>query len=93
MEELTLEQEFMARAFMHKVTIAGGLLAKTYIDDHKEKFADVPEEIIEKLGHEFAQKVIHDTMQKGTFDELYNDAWDVVSEGISDNFSITINML
>ena len=34
MEELTLEQEFVARVFMHKVAVLGGTLMNEYI--HKQ---------------------------------------------------------
>lgn len=91
MEELTLEQEFLARSFMHKVTITGGLLTQSFVEQHKD--TNIPEEILTEVGHEFAQKVIQKNLEEGTFDELYNDSWDIVVKGISDNFSITASMV
>lgn len=87
--EMTLEQEFTARVFMHKTAIVGGVLMKEYIDNELYKNGiPLPKFIIEKNADEYSNKKMQECIANGTFDTLYNRIWDKLSQEIPENFKV-----
>lgn len=89
---LTLEQELMARIFMHKVAICKGVITKEYIDREKNKEGAVlPDVFLEEEAMTHANRVVQDAVSKGNLDELYNNIWDNNVKRIPDNFGIMLD--
>ena len=80
MEDLTLEQEFVARVFMHKVAVLGGTLMKEYIHNQE----GIPEFLLLDMAHEYSDKIVNKSLKDGTFDALYDKAWDSVKYQIDE---------
>jgi hypothetical protein len=78
MAEQTLEQELKARIFLHKVSITGGVLMKEYISKELQGSIKLPKFQVEEMADKYSNEVIQKAMQDGTFEDLYNNAWDKI---------------
>ena len=79
--ELTLEQEFMARAFFHKSTILGGYVMNKYINDEKAKGGiTLPDPILMEQAEKISEQVVQESLRDGTFNQLYETAWKDISD-------------
>ena len=72
---LTLEQELMARIFLHKVAVTGGVLMKEYIDQQKYGEVNLPNSSLEEMADKYSNRVIQQSMKDGTFETLYKTSW------------------
>ena len=88
MENLTLEQELTARIFVHKTAILGGVLMKNYIDEQTQGNVTLPPFIIEEQADKYSNTVMQKALQEGTFDSLYNDAWDSIKEVMDEHTKV-----
>ena len=73
-QEITLEQELTARVFVHKFAIASGVLIREYMQKNSEM------EKLEELAEEYANDIVQKSLENGTFDDLYNKAWESVKD-------------
>ena len=87
MDNITLEQELQARAFMHKVAIVGGVLMSAYIKANSNGI-NFPPNIIEQHADEYSNKVIKYAIEHGTFESLYNNSWNSIKDNIPDNLNL-----
>ena len=84
MEDLTIEQELVARIFMHKVAITGSVLVREYLD----KQEGIPEFLIRDKASDYSQEIIQNALSNGTFDTLYNRAWNEVKDILPEHLKI-----
>ena len=77
-DNLTLEQELMARIFLHKVAITGGVLMKEYIDQQKYGEVNLPNFSLEEMADKYSNRVIQQSMKDGTFETLYKTSWNSI---------------
>lgn len=82
---LTLEQEVLARIFLHKVAITGGVLMQDYIQKQQN---EIPAFLIEEQADKYSDFIIKQALQDGTFDSLYADAWERVKYEIPENLKV-----
>ena len=76
-DNLTLEQELIARIFLHKVAITGGVLMKEYID-HQGYGEINPNLSLEEMADKYSSRVIQQSMKDGTFETLYKTSWNSI---------------
>ena len=76
--ELTLEQEFTARVFLHKTSILGAVVMQEFMEAQRKGNVALSEPIIEKMADEYSNKVMQTAIAHGTLDTLYREAWDKV---------------
>ena len=88
MENLTLEQELVARVFMHKTAILGGVLMKEYIDKQIVGMVNLPTFIIEEQADKHSNNVMRMALKEGTFDSMYNDAWDKIVDTMPEHLKV-----
>lgn len=87
-ENLTLEQELQARIFLHKASITGGVLMKEYIDKEMQGSIKLPNHIIKEQADEYSNGIIQQALQNGTFEVLYENAWDKIKNTIPENMKV-----
>ena len=80
MENLTLEQELVARVFIHKTAILGGVIMKNYIDDQTKGNVSIPLCMIEEQADQYSNIVMQNALKEGTFDSMYNNAWESIKD-------------
>ena len=85
---LTLEQELTARIFLHKASIAGGVLAREYMDKELEQGTDISSSQLQELADTYANKVVKEAIANSTFNTLYEDAWDKIKNTIPENLKV-----
>ena len=88
MENLTLEQELLARIFLHKVSIVGGVLMKEFIARESQSPIKLPPFQMEQQADLYSDSIIQKAMAEGTFDKLYNESWDKVKNIIPEHMCI-----
>lgn len=86
-EEITLEQEFFARVFMHRVAVTGGVLMKTFIDKHSKGIA-LPPLVVEEVAQKYSNEVMQQAIQDGTFNDLYENAWDSIKDNMPEHLCV-----
>ena len=77
MENMTLEKELQARILLHKIAIAGGTVMQAYIQKRQGE-VNIPDFQLEEMADEYSNKVLKAAMCNGTFDELYDKAWEAI---------------
>ena len=87
-EELTLEQELQARIFMHKVSVTGGVLMKEYMEKELQGNIKLPNHIIKEQADEYSNGIIQQALQNGTFEVLYENAWDKIKNTIPEHMKV-----
>lgn len=87
---LTLEQELTARIFLHKVAIAGGVIMKNYMENQRyiEGETNISEPLLEELADQYSDKLIKQAFEKGTFEDLYNSAWESIMETMPEHTKV-----
>ena len=88
MENLTLEQELVARIFLHKVSITGGVLMKEFIIRENQSPIKLPPFQIEQQADQYSDNIIQKAMTEGTFDKLYNESWDKIKNVIPEHMCV-----
>lgn len=92
--EQTLEQEFMARTFIHKAGILGGYFMHEYLQEHESSTgANLPPHILMKQADEYSNKLLQEAMEKGNFNTLYERAWELMKNEIPENTNLLSNTL
>ena len=81
-ENLTLEQELLARIFLHKVSITGGVLMKEYIHRESQSDIKIPTVTLEQMANNYSEEVMQKALQDGTFDKLYEESWEKIKHTI-----------
>ena len=87
-ENLTLEQELKARIFMHKVSVTGGVLMKEYMEKELQGNIKLPNHIIKDQADEYSNGIIQQAFQNGTFEVLYEDAWNKIKNTIPEHMKV-----
>ena len=87
-ENLTLEKELQARIFMHKVSIAGGVLMKEYMEKELQGNIKLPNHIIKEQADEYSNGIIQQAMQNGTFEVLYENSWEKIKNTIPEHMKV-----
>ena len=87
---LTLEQELRARIFLHKASIAGGVLAREYIDRElqQESSVSIPKSQLEELADQYSNEIVQKAINEGTFNSLYENAWDKIKDTIPEYLKV-----
>ena len=87
-ENLTLEKELQARIFMHKVSVTGGVLMKEYMDKELQGNIKLPNHIIQDQADEYSNGIIQQALQNGTFEVLYEVAWNKIKNTIPEHMKV-----
>ena len=87
---MKLEQELQARIFLHKVAITGGVLMKEYMQTQLNGNVKLPQFQVAEMADEYSNKIIRQALANGTFEQLYEKAWDKVAEVLPDNTNLTM---
>ena len=87
---ITLEQELQARIFVHKQAVLGGFVQQKFLEDMSEdnKGTQIPHCVIMDRAERFSRQFVQDAMAEGTFNELYEKAWEQLVPIIPDNLNI-----
>ena len=86
---MDIEKELVARVFIHKLAILTSAIANSYIVKEKKKGGIMlAEPCLEQDALEYANNKIQHILYKGELDEAYEEAWELVSKHMPDNFSI-----
>lgn len=76
-KKITLEQELRARIFLHQTVITRTCLAQQYMKDNYSKGSiNLPTKCLEERAEEQADLIIQKAMKEGTFNSLYEKAWE-----------------
>lgn len=87
-EELTLEQELKARIFLHKVSITGGVLMREYMAKENQSAVKLPPFQMEEQADQYSNGIIQQALQNGTFEVLYESAWDKIKNTIPEHMKV-----
>lgn len=87
--EQTLEQELQERIFIHKVAILGGTIMSGFIERQSKGDVRLPDFIIREQADKYSDGVMKQMLQNGTFNEMYEDAWNNLKDNITDDFKVT----
>lgn len=88
MDEEQMTQELLARIFMHKRVILGSVLADKYIREESQSAVQLPPVQMKKQAQDYTDAVIHQAYTNGTFDMLYNSAWEEVKYKLPEHLNI-----
>ena len=89
MEQMTLEQEFTARVFVHQTSILGGFIMTEYINSEKAKGGiQLPEPILIQEADKVSNQIIQDSIKDGTFTKLYESAWNRIKADIPEHLKV-----
>ena len=87
-EELTTEQELTARIFVHKTAVAGAVLMQNYMQNEMQSAVKLPPFQMREQADQYANAIIQQALCNGTFDMLYDSAWNKIKDRIPDNLNI-----
>lgn len=87
--EQTLEQELKERIFIHKVAILGGTIMSDFIEKQSKGDLRLPDPIIREQADKYSDRVMKQMLQDGTFNEMYEYAWNDLKDSIADDFKVT----
>ena len=87
-DNLTLEQELMARIFLHKVAIVGGALMKDYMARQKYGEVNLPDFTLEEQADQYSNRVIQQSMKDGTFETLYKTSWNSIIDTMPEHLKV-----
>ena len=82
MENMTLEKELTARIMVHKMAIAGGVLMQQYLKENSTGSVNISEPLLMDLADEYSEGIIKQAMANGTFNTLYENAWEKIKNTI-----------
>ena len=86
---MDIEKELTMRVFLHKVAILKSAIANSYIVKEKKKGGIMlAEPCLEQLAIDYADNKVQHILFAGRLDEAYEEAWELVSKHMPDNFSI-----
>jgi hypothetical protein len=77
---VTLEQELTARIMVHKMSIVGGVLMQDYMNRNQ----GIPNFQLVDLAYEYSEEVMKKAMENGTFNELYEKAWEKIKDKLDE---------
>ena len=86
--ELTLEQEFMARVFMHKTVLTSSIIAQDFIEEQSKGEVTIPSCMLLDQATEYSNTVVRTALQRGTLDDLYNDAWERLKDTMPEHTKV-----
>ena len=89
-EELTTEQELMARIFVHKRAVAGAVLMQNYIKNEMQSAVKLPPFQMREQADQYANIVMQQALNNGTFDMLYDSAWNKIKNNIPENLNVVM---
>lgn len=84
MDNLTIEQELVARVFMHKVAVVGSVL----IQEYKHNQQEIPAFLLEEQASTYSTGIIQQALENGTFEVLYNKAWEEIKDILPEHTKI-----
>ncbi len=87
--ELTFEQELLAREFSHKVGIVGAYLIDREVTHQTSGEITIPKEIAEQQAINTVMEKVHGYLADGTFEDMYNIAWEYLKDKMPDNLNAT----
>lgn len=86
---LTLEKELTARIMVHKMSIAGGVLMQQYMENnYTAGGVNLPNSTLTDMADEYSEQVMKKAMENGTFNELYEKAWDKIKYTIPEHAKV-----
>lgn len=85
MKEITLEKELTARIMLHKMTITSTALGLQF---EKENSQGIKLPNLKQLAEEYAEGIVKQSMQNGTFEVLYEHAWQYLMPIVPDNLKV-----
>ena len=89
MEQMTLEQEFQARVFLHQTSILGGYIMNDIINTEKAKGGiQLPDFILIEEADKASNRIVQKALQDGTFTKLYENAWNNISSSIPEHLKL-----
>lgn len=85
----TLEKEFAARVFIHKLAVAHAYVQDIYVKQELQKggvLLSTP--TIQQQAEQRANTLISSAMQNGSFDYLYNKAWEHIGDRLPEYMNV-----
>ena len=90
--ELTSSQELFARAYAHKFCIIGAYLIDREVSHQTGGEVSVPKFIAEQQALKTVTDKIQQFLADGTFEDMYEQAWEYLKDRLPDNFNATGNL-
>ena len=86
--ELSFEQELFAREYAHKFSIIGAWIIEEEVKKQTEGEISVPQFIAEQQALKTVTDKVQECLANGTFEEVYNTAWESLKDRLPDDFTI-----
>lgn len=85
---MELERELKARAFQHKFAVIGAY----YVQEQVKQTGDInlPMPIVQAQAIERVPFYINTLLENGTFNEVYEHAWDSMKNDLPNDFRINL---
>lgn len=81
MNDTELEQELQVRIMFHKTAVLGTTLMKEYIDKNTAVGEpNIPDFIVKQQASVYTDNVIQSALATGTFNDMYESAWQKILE-------------
>ncbi len=84
---VTLEQELKERIFLHKTAVLRGFLIDEYVERNTGEGINIPEFLIREKADKYSDIVMEQALRNGTFEKMYQDAWQQIAERLPESFS------
>ena len=81
---LTIESELKARTYAHKMAVVGAYYVMKQTEQTGE--LNLPLPILQAQAVEKVPFYIHNLLENGTFNEVYEQAWDNIKDSLPNNF-------
>ena len=75
---MELAEELQARILIHKIGMTGGVLMQEYASSQLSGDVKLPKFQVLEMADEYSNKIIQKAIKDGTFDSLYEKAWERV---------------
>lgn len=91
--EMTLEEELLAREFAHKTCIIGAYLIDREVSHQTGGEIVIPKFMAEQQAINTVMEKIQEFLANGSFEDMYNIAWEYLKDRLPDNFNATGNLV
>lgn len=82
-------KELESRIKLHKIVLTGSYLAREFISAQQSGDITLPQAIIEEQAQNYSNKVLRESFADGSFNALYERAWEEMKYIMPDNTKIT----
>lgn len=87
--EISIEDEFKARVYLHQISILGGYIMDKYLREQQAKEgAKLPPHILMQQADEYSNEVMQKAFKTGEFNSMYEEAWQSIANKIPEHMII-----